>query len=72
MPLLKVRLEKEITTEEAERLAKVIRVFAADVPEPYTDDDLGALVSGVVAGHIDKMLGSPRVPGFVQNGWTFK
>jgi hypothetical protein len=63
MPILRIRLEKEITTAQAEKLTRVVRMLRPDLVDSdeiiMSDLDLSLLVAGMVAGNIDKLLGDP-------------
>lgn len=61
MRKLSLHLEREITDEQAKKLSNTAGFFSPGVlrtvGDDWTDDDLSALVCGLVAGHIDKILG---------------
>lgn len=71
---LSLHLEREITDEQSKKLIQTCLLLAPDLARTFdelggfNDEDVSSFVGGLVAGHVDKLLGDK---GTFRDHWTF-
>lgn len=71
---LRLHMEREITEEQAKKLINTARIFVPDLVRVFDElggfdeTDISSFVGGLVAGHVDKLLGDK---GSFRDRWTF-